>query len=896
MCPAKDLPEPFNAALARLGRLALEYLSISELLKEATVIIAETLAVDFCKILELLPGGENFLLRAGVGWKEELVGQAVVPASPETHGGYTLLTGEPVIVEDLRAENRFHKPSLLHSHAVTSGMSVVIPGAEPFGVLAVHTSERRDFSPEELEFLGAAAEILGRAVHRYRAYEAIRQSEAQFRRIFEHSPIGMTVGGLDHRFLRANRKMCELLGYSEEELQKLTFDQVTHPDDLPKRRELTEKLFRGEIPYFRLDIRKITRSGSTVWTKLTATLIRDEQSNPLHTVGMVEDLTEQRQRERELRLGRFTLDHAQEAVGWIAADGKIADVNEAMCRVLGYSRPELLSMSFPDVDPTIPAGAWPETWREFKRQSSLARESRFRRKNGEEFPVEVTISYLQYEDVQYVCTITRDITERKLVEETLKASEERYRNLFENSAAMVWTSDLEGTVLSLNHTAESFLGRTRSEVVGRNITEFVPPDQREVVRRMIWRKLDEGAATTTYVLEFLDADGQRRPVRISSRLLHESGAPVGIQAVGIDISSEVRAQEVLRRSEEHFRALIENAMDLITILSAEGIVLYVSPSIKRLLGYEPAERIGKSTFEIIHPDDAAAVQQALAAGKKTPGASSSLEFRIRHKDGSWRHFAVTATNLLHNPAVAGIVVNSRDITERKRAESELHRNREELRALTARLISNEEQEHRHLARELHDDFAQRLGAAAFELAMLEDNWPADAPARLKKKLHKAHNRLSDLCEDLRRLAHQLHPAAIELLGLPAALRQLCNDVAKARRLRVRFTARSLPESFPGGVSLCLYRVAQECFQNILKHSRASEVSVVLSGVARGVRLTIKDNGAGFDLTAPEAKAGLGIINMKERVRLVGGSFSIYSKPGRGTRVVIEAPVVGERRK
>jgi GAF domain-containing protein len=210
MSPASSLPEPFNTALVRLGRLALEPAGLSELLDRATVIIAETLGVDFCKILELLPDGENFVLRAGVGWQDGLVGQAVVPATSDTHGGYTLLTGEPVIVKDLQAEVRFPEPSLLHSHGVTSGMSVVIPGAEPFGVLPVHTSERRDFSAAELQFLGAAADILGRAIQRHRTYEAVRHSEEQFRRTFEDSPIGMTIGGLDHRFVRATRKMCEL--------------------------------------------------------------------------------------------------------------------------------------------------------------------------------------------------------------------------------------------------------------------------------------------------------------------------------------------------------------------------------------------------------------------------------------------------------------------------------------------------------------------------------------------------------------------------------------------------------------------------------------------------------------------------------------------------------------
>jgi signal transduction histidine kinase len=242
--------------------------------------------------------------------------------------------------------------------------------------------------------------------------------------------------------------------------------------------------------------------------------------------------------------------------------------------------------------------------------------------------------------------------------------------------------------------------------------------------------------------------------------------------------------------------------------------------------------------------------------------------------------------------VAGIVVNARDITERKQAEAELYQSREELRALTARLIGNEEEEHRRLARELHDDLAQRLTAVAFDLAGLEKECPTGAPASLKKKLHTARAQIVNLSDDVRRLAHQLHPAALELLGLPAALRQICHEACTPGRLQVRFTGRNLPESFPPDVALCFYRVTQECLRNIAKHARSDEVSVTLSGGAPGFRLSIKDNGAGFDSAAPRSKGGLGLISIKERVRLVGGTFSIESRPGRGTRVAVDVPVSG----
>jgi PAS domain S-box-containing protein len=1056
------------------------------------------------------------------------------------------MTGGPVIVKDLSTELRFPGPSILHDHGVTSGVSLVIPGAEPFGVLAAHTSERRSFSAQEVAFLQAAVEILGQAIHCHHAHEAIRQSEEQFRCLFDGSPIGIAIVGPDQRFLRANRAACRVIGYSEEELRQLTIYQITPSDDHTNLRELAGKLARGEISTLQVEQRALSKSGKPVLVKLTVAVDRDNRGNPLHTVLMIEDLTEHRQREQELRLARFTLDHAQEVIGWIGPDGRIRDDNESMCRFFGYSRQELLSMRAPDVDPTISTETWPEEWQKLVRQGALSLESRFRRKDGVEVPVEVNVNYLEYNGAHYACTIARDITERKRAAAELGASEARYRALFENAATMILAVDLKENITAVNRTGERLLGYPREELVGRNLCELLPPGQCDIARGMTAQKLREGG-TTTYELDMPAKDGGRLPMQITSTLVHENGKPVGVQGIAIDISEQRRAKEALQRSEEHFRALVEDSMDLTSVISTNGKVLYVSPSIERMLGHKPEDRVGRSSFEIIHPDDAAAVREAIARVIETPGASATLEFRVRHRDGSWRHFEAVVRSLLDNPVVSGIVVNSRDISDRKaaelelqrmrgllsegeriahlgsweylaetqetvwseeefniygldpaapspvyqdllrnhihpddaaaldkafgealrtgsifdrehrivrpdgstrflhnrahpyfedggkllryvgatlditerkraedalheseerfrtlfenatvgiyrttpdgrilmanpmlirmlgfetfeelakrnleeegfepqysramfrkqieqqgviegleaawrkhdgslafiresarairdhdgcvmyydgivedisdrkRAEEELHRTQRELRALTARLLSNEDEEHRSLASDLHDDFVQRLTALGFDLAAVEGACPAKVSTKFKKKLHTAQANLADLSADLRRVAHRLHPSVIELLGLPVAVRELCQHVSVQGRFAVRFCAGQFPEPVPPNGGLCLYRVAQECLRNIVKHAKAEKVSVTLAVGEQGLRLSVKDNGIGFDTAAAPSNGGLGLISIRERVRLAGGTLTIKSRPGLGTQVTADVPVSG----
>jgi len=180
-----------QAVIAQLGQQLLSGIDVSVLMDEGVSLISQALAVEYCKVLELLPDGKNLLLRAGVGWQEGLVGQAIIESSPDTHAGYTLHCHQPVVVEDLRRERRFQGSSLLHEHNVVSGMSAVIeaiPNSDsgeantslrPFGVLGVHTSQRRTFSPSDVDFLQSVAHVLGAAMEHQRADEALYEARTQ---------------------------------------------------------------------------------------------------------------------------------------------------------------------------------------------------------------------------------------------------------------------------------------------------------------------------------------------------------------------------------------------------------------------------------------------------------------------------------------------------------------------------------------------------------------------------------------------------------------------------------------------------------------------------------------------------------------------------------------------
>jgi PAS domain S-box-containing protein len=173
-----------QAILAELGQHALMGADIIALMDRVVTLLSRTLKIEYCKVMELLPGGKALLLRAGTGWKKGLVGHAVVPAGTESQAGYTLLSHDPVIVKDLRTETRFAGHTLLHDHGVASGMSVIIYGKDrPFGVLGVHTTKQRTFTEDESHFLKGAANILGMTVERKKAEEELKNSYEQLRKL-----------------------------------------------------------------------------------------------------------------------------------------------------------------------------------------------------------------------------------------------------------------------------------------------------------------------------------------------------------------------------------------------------------------------------------------------------------------------------------------------------------------------------------------------------------------------------------------------------------------------------------------------------------------------------------------------------------------------------------------
>ncbi|HSF38657.1 MAG TPA: EAL domain-containing protein [Thermoanaerobaculia bacterium] len=410
-------------------------------------------------------------------------------------------------------------------------------------------------------------------------------------------------------------------------------------------------------------VRKLTRAAEPAQP-------RDPRESEETFRLIVDTMSDGLKAEEALRLTQFLVDRAADAAFWARPDGRFFYANEAACAALGYSREELLTLSVTDIVPPHLSDVFARTSPTVREHGSARFESVHRRKSGELFPVEVSVTYLELQGREYFCAFARDITERRKAEAAVRASEERYHSLFDGVPVGLYRTTPGGRLLDANAALVKVLAfPSREALLEANVGDlYVDPEDRKQ-----WQKLIESSGPVqTFEARVRRHDGEVIWVRFSVRAFrNEEGRVERYEGALEDVTDRRRAEEALRESEERFRALVQNASDLIAILDRQGTVLYESPSHWRLLGYEPEDHLGRSILDLVHAEDRPLVEESLRQLVDAPGEALAIEYRLQDGKGLWRVIESMAANLLEHPAVQGIVLNSHDITDRKNAEQRL---------------------------------------------------------------------------------------------------------------------------------------------------------------------------------------------------------------------------------
>lgn len=267
-----------------------------------------------------------------------------------------------------------------------------------------------------------------------------------------------------------------------------------------------------------------------------------------------------------------------------------------------------------------------------------------------------------------------------------------------------------------------------------------------------------------------------------------------------------------------------------------------------------------------------------------------LELEGLRKDGSEFPVEVSLSSIQTGGGPLAVSFVS-DITSRKQAEAALRDSEQQLRALAGSLITAQDDERRRLSRELHDDITQQLAFLSIELGRLTAQRTYELE-ETRARIRTLQDQTLRMSNEVRRLSHGLHPSVIEDFGLSVALEEFCDEYASIHGVSVRFEGLVEDSQLSREGATCLYRLVQESLRNAVVHGRATEIYVELTTDPESIHLRVRDNGAGFETDGGRSKAGLGIISMKERIRLVRGTLELSSRPGQGTEITASVPLTG----
>jgi PAS domain S-box-containing protein len=467
--------------------------------------------------------------------------------------------------------------------------------------------------------------------------------------------------------------------------------------------------------------------------------------------------------------------------------------------------------------------------------------------------------------------------------------------IVESSDDAILSKDMNGIIESWNRGAERIYGYSAAEMVGKHVSTLLAPNYPDDTPD-IMQRLRRGERIEHYETRRQAKNGSVLFVSLTiSPIRDEEGTIIGASTIARDITDHKRAEDELRKSrqalqesEQRFRSLVQNSSDIITILERDGSIRYQSPSIERILGYKPEELVGKSVFELVHPDDRPGVMAIFDERLRTPGSIAPIEVRFRHNDGGWRTLEATGTNLLYEPGVAGIVVNSRDITERKRTEDVLHAT--EKLATTGRLAAA-------IAHEINNP----LEGVTNLLYLLENHPSLDAGARRYARM--AQEEVARVARIARQtLAFYREPTVpveVDVGELLNGLLELYAHKMQTQKvsLQKRLESAAPIVASPGEIRQVLSNLVGNALDAV-PDGGTIKVHVFQSRDwghpwQEGVRISIADNGHGirpehlrsifdpFFTTKGEKGTGLGLWVSHGIVQKYGGSIHVHSsvRPG-----------------
>jgi PAS domain S-box-containing protein len=631
-----------------------------------------------------------------------------------------------------------------------------------------------------------------------------------------------------------------------------------------------------------------------------------------HNTRLQKMVDDQKRVETELRESearfRAMFENAAVGISIISPKGKTLAVNPTLVKLSGRSEAELIEIggrgvTYPE-DQEVGMAEFHEI--QAGKRDSYQVEKRYVHEDGRVHWMRQSVSAVRDAAgaVSYLIVIAEDIEERKHALEELQESEARFRAIFESSAVGIGLSTLNGDILAANAAICKMAGCTEDELIGRNDSHNTYPADAQIGLDLYAEMLAGKRDSYNIEKRYIRKNGEVFWTRLTLSMVRDAnGQPSYLVNMVEDIDEQKRKSEELRESEARFRAMYDNAAVGVAVMTLDRHIVQVNQTAERMTGYSQ-EEIGHIDPTMLVVEEERTIDRhlfvELVEGKRD---QYTVEKRYVRKNGDifWGRVNFSLVRGADGKPLYTIGMIE-DITEEKRAAERLaaqdanHRRlleqriaerTEELNLANERLREKATQdavaaERTRLARDLHDAVTQTLFSTTLIADVLPDIWEMN-PGEGKRRLEEIRMLTRGALAEMRTLLVELRPNALVEVPLPTLLRQLTEALSGRARINIQLSAEG-ERKLPADVQISLYRIAQEALNNVFKHSRASEAIVTLR-MGDSVRLTVADNGSGFDPSTVTADH-LGVKIMRERAETIGAKLSIYSEPGEGTQISV----------
>jgi PAS domain S-box-containing protein len=715
---------------------------------------------------------------------------------------------------------------------------------------------------------------------------------AGVRKILDTAQEGVWLFDTDGRTTFVNRRMAEMLGATPQELLSSRLsDFLDESDRTDAERDLAGWLAADE----RRGQHLTRRDGRDLWARISASPIEDEFHSIIGLLGMFTDITERQLMEQALRRAEteFRIVFDSSAVGIVVVNqqGYAVMANNALLKMVGYPREQIASVSFEHVTHIDDVE---EDRRLYTALMSgeiecFSREKRYVHRDGTIVWVHVDVSLVRGPDgePQYAISMVEDVSERHRAERALRASENRLRHALDAARMVIWDWDIVNDRLTWSPNVDRMFDvpPPRIPCTFAEVMAVIAPHDRDRVAREIEEAVQTPDIKFVTVYEVaLDTGGARWFEARGEAERDAAGRAVRMLGTLVDVTLRERAKLALRESEERFRTLSDAAFEGIAI-SENGRLIDINDRLLGMLGLTREEVIGHEISTWYTQETVASVEHRLreadtglyeAVIARSDGARIDVEIQARYFEAGGRMLRVAAV---------------RDVTARRKATEQLKAAQErELRSreeFAHHLLQAQEQERQRLASELHDGLGQSLSLICNRMHLALEE--AGTSPGVVEHLRAVAQLAADAVAEVRQRAQNLRPLQIEQLGLTEALRSLVEQVRDSMAAPIDCVIENVDDVLRGDAATHMYRIVQEALSNVVRHAGTAHVVVTLERDVGRLRLDVRDDGAGF--VAAQVSGGLGLVSMRERAQMLGGTLHVQSAPGAGTHIHVELPFI-----